>query len=115
MNTSFFNASSAWDKVFAAVVAVLFVATTILQQKLGQRPPKYQKQHPNDKNKNQANQMKWVMIIMNVVFGFMALSNTTLGIYWLIVAVYQICQSQIGRLINEYRYKKLQEKNSMNF
>ena len=59
--------------------------------------------------------MKWVMIIMNVVFGFMALSNTTLGIYWLIGAVYQIGQSQIGRLLNEYKYKKLQEKNAKEF
>ena len=116
MNTSFFNASSAWDKVFAAVIAVLFVVTTILQQKLGQRPPKYQKQRPQDKNnKPQANQMKWIMIIMNVVFGFMALSNTTLGIYWLIGAIYQIGQSQLGRWINERRYYRLQAKQEKEF
>ena len=117
MNTSFFNATSAWDKVFAAVVAILFVGVTIVQQKLSQRPPKYQKQRPQDKNnKNQqGNQMKWVMIIMNVVFGFMALSNTTLGIYWLIGAIYQMGQSQIGRMINEHRYYKIQEKNAKEF
>ena len=64
-------------------------------------------QMPNDK-KNQKNQMKWVMIIMNVMFGFMALSNTTLGIYWLIGAVYQIFQSEIGRIINNKKYEKMQ-------
>ena len=117
MNTSFFNATSGWDKFFSALVAVLFVGITILQQKLSQRPPKYQKQRPQDKNQKnqQANQMKWVMIIMNVVFGFMALSNTTLGIYWLIGAVYQIAQSQIGRLLNDRKYYKLQAKNAKEF
>ena len=118
MNTNFFSSTaSGWDKFFSALVAVLFVGTTILQQKLGQRPPKYQKQRPQDKNQKnqQANQMKWVMIIMNVVFGFMALSNTTLGIYWLIGAVYQIGQSQIGRLINERRYYRLEAKHSKDF
>ncbi len=117
MNTSFFNATSGWDKFFSALVAVAFVGITLLQQKLSQRPPRYQKQRPQDKNQKnqQANQMKWVMIIMNVVFGFMALSNTTLGIYWLIGAIYQIGQSQIGRLINERRYYRLQEKQSKEF
>ena len=52
--------------------------------------------------------MKWVMIIMNVMFGFMALSNTTLGIYWLIGAVYQIFQSEVGRFINNKKYEKMQ-------
>ena len=50
--------------------------------------------------------MKWIMIIMNVVFGFMALSNTTLGIYWLIGAIYQIFQSELTRMINNRRYEK---------
>ena len=107
MNTSFFSASSAWDKVFAAFIAVAFVGLQILQQKLSSRPTKYQRIHPNDK-KNQKNQMKWVMIIMNVMFGFMALSNTTLGIYWLIGALYQIFQSEVGRFINNKKYEKMQ-------
>ena len=109
MNTSFFDASSVQDKIFAVVVALIFVGLQVLQQKLSSRPMKYQKVHPNDK-KNNNNQMKWMMIIMNVMFGFMALSNTTLGIYWLIGAVYQLFQSQVGRWINERKYEKQQSR-----
>ena len=106
MNTSFFDAAWGWDKIFGLLVAVLFVGLQVLQQKLSQRPSKWQKRYPNDKKKAQGNSMKWIMIIMNVVFGFMALSNTTLGIYWLIGAIYQIFQSELTRMINNRRYEK---------
>ena len=91
----------------------MFVGVTLLSQKLGQRPPKYQKTHPQDKLKKnqQGNQMKWVMIIMNVMFGFMALSNTALGIYWLIGGVYQLLQAQVGRWLNELKWEKMQKEN----
>jgi YidC/Oxa1 family membrane protein insertase len=115
MNTSFFQATMWYDKVFAAVVAVLFVAMTILSQKLSQRPQKYQKIHPQDKNKqaDQGKQMKYMMVIMNVMFGFMALSNTSLGIYWLIGSIYQLFQSQVGRWINAYKWDKAQKQNNI--
>lgn len=115
MNTSFFDAAMWYDKVFAAVVALAFGGLTILQQKLGQKPPKYQKQRPNDKaaqNSQQQKTMKTMMIVMNVMFVFMSLSNTALAIYWLIGAIYQIFQSQVGRKLNERNYYKMQEKNN---
>jgi len=113
MNTSFMAATQWYDKVFAVIVALLFVGVTLLSQKLGQRPPKYQKTHPQDKLKKnqQGNQMKWMMLIMNVMFGFMALSNTALGIYWLIGGIYQLFQSQVGRWINELKWEKMQKEN----
>lgn len=116
INTSFFSAPALHDKIFAAVIAIAFGALQILQQKLSSRPPKYQKQHPNAKNKQQdqqQKQMKWMMIIMNVMFVFMSLSSTSLALYWLIGAVYQIFQSQVGRKINEIQYKKMKEKNNL--
>ena len=79
-------------------------------------PPKYQKQRNTPQTKQQTdqqNQMKWMMIIMNVMFVFMSLSSTSLAIYWLIGAIYQIFQSQIGKKINEYQYYKMQEKNNL--
>jgi membrane protein insertase Oxa1/YidC/SpoIIIJ len=109
MTTSFFNAAEVKDKIFGLVIALLFGGVTFLQQKLGQRPLKYQKKYNDAKNKKQTdqqNQMKWMMIIMNVMFVFMSLSSTSLGIYWLIGGVYQIGQSQIGRMINERNYEK---------
>lgn len=113
MNTSFMGATQWYDKVFSVVVALLFIGVTILSQKLGQRPPKYQKTHPQDKLKKnqQANQMKIMMIVMNVMFGFMALSNTALGIYWLIGGIYQLFQSQVGRWMNEIKWEKMQKEN----
>ena len=116
INTSFFDAVNIQDKIFAVVVAVAFGALQILQQKLSSRPPKYQKQHPNSKTSQQADQqkqMKMMMNIMTIMFVFMALSSTSLALYWLIGAVYQIFQSQVGRKINEIQYYKLKEKNNL--
>lgn len=116
INTSFFNATELHDKIFAVVIALAFGALQILQQKLSSRPPKYQKKYPNSKNQKQdqqQKQMKWMMMIMNVMFVFMSLSSTSLALYWLIGAVYQIFQSQVGRKINEIQYKKMKEKNNL--
>lgn len=111
INTSFFNATQVHDKIFAVVVALLFGALQLLQQKLASRPPKYQKRRPNDKNsQQQQNQMKWMTTIMTVMFVFMSLSSTSLALYWLIGAIYQIFQSQVGRKMNEVKYKKMKEK-----
>ena len=114
INTSFWDATAIQDKIFAVVVALLFGGITILQQKLGQRPPKYQKQHPNVKNQQQTDQQKTMntmMIVMNVMFVFMSLSSTALAIYWLIGGIYQIFQSFVGRKINERNYEKQQKEN----
>lgn len=114
LNTSFWNASAVQDKIFAAVVALAFGGITFLQQKLGQRPPKYQKQHPNVKNQEQSQQqktMQMMMLFMNVMFVFMSLSNTALAVYWLIGGIYQIFQSFVGRKMNERHYEKLQKEN----
>ena len=107
MATSFYQATDIKDKIFGLVVALLFGAITILSQKLGQRPMKYQKKYKTEAAKQQQNNsMKYMMIIMNVMFVIMALSSTALGIYWLIGGIYQLGQSQVGRMINERNYKK---------
>ena len=118
LNTGFMEASaSVADKIFAAVLAAGFVGVNILSQKLAQRPPKYQKQRPNqvetEQQRMQKQQMKMMTIMMNVMFGFMSLQSTSLALYWLIGGVYQIGQSQIGRIINEKQYEKLKEKENM--
>ncbi|MBE6136809.1 MAG: YidC/Oxa1 family membrane protein insertase [Erysipelotrichaceae bacterium] len=116
LNTSFFEATAVKDKIFAVVVALIFGGLQILQQKLSSRPPKYQKQHPNANSaqqNQQQKQMKTMMLVMNIMFVFMCLNSTSLAIYWLIGAVYQIFQSFIGRKINEYQYYKTQQKNNI--
>ena len=115
MDTSFWEATAVHDKIFAVVIALAFGGLTILQQKLGQRPPKYQKQRPKrttSEQDAQQKQMNTMMIVMNVMFVFMSLSSTSLAIYWLIGAIYQIFQSQLGRKLNERRYYKLEAKNN---
>lgn len=114
LNSSWFEASwDQWqDKIFCAVIALLFIGVSVLQQYLAQRPAKYQKVHPQDKNKKNANQnqMKMMMVIMNVMFGFMVLQSTSLGIYWLIGGIYQLFQSQVGRWMNNRKYEKMKQK-----
>lgn len=112
LNTSFYSAVTTHDKVFAIVLAVSFGAITFLSQKLASRKPKYQKNYPNKnpKGNSQANQMKWMNIIMTVMFVFMSLSSTSLALYWLVGGIYQLGQSQVGRFLNERNYYKMKSK-----
>lgn len=118
LNTGFSEVSaSVADKIFAVILAVSFVGINLLSQKLAQRPPKYQKQRPNqvetEQQKMQKQQTKMMMIMMNVMFGVMSLQSTSLALYWLIGGIYQIGQSQIGRIINEKQYEKMKLKENM--
>ena len=111
LDTSFFAATEIKDKIFAVVIALMFGGLQILQQKLSSRPPKYQKKNPKKTNTDQAKQMKIMMYVMTIMFVFMCLNSTSLAIYWLIGAVYQIFQSQVGRWMNEYKWEKMQKEN----
>ena len=118
LNTSFFEATAIQDKIFAVVLAVGFGGLTLLSQKLAAKKPKYLKEYNNSKSTNaqqeqQQNQMKMMNIIMTVMFVFMSLSSTSLALYWLIGAIYQLFQSFIGRKINERNYYKAQKKSSI--
>ncbi|HIT49540.1 MAG TPA: membrane protein insertase YidC [Candidatus Pelethenecus faecipullorum] len=118
LNTSFFEATAIQDKIFAVVLAVGFGGLTLLSQKLAAKKPKYLKEYNNSKSTNaqqeqQQKQMKMMNIIMTVMFVFMSLSSTSLALYWLIGAIYQLFQSFIGRKINERNYYKAQKKSSI--
>lgn len=113
LNTSFYEASTTHDKIFALVIALLFGAITYVSQKLAQKKPSYQKTYPNQnlKGNQQQKQMKMMTTVMNVMFVFMSLSSTSLALYWLIGGIYQLFQSHVGRWINEKNYYKMKEKN----
>lgn len=117
LNTSFFEATAIQDKIFAVVLAVGFGALTILSQKLAQRKPKYMKDYnarsSNSKQDQQQKQMKMMNYVMTIMFVFMSLSSTSLALYWLIGAIYQIFQSFIGRKLNEINYFKAQKKSTV--
>jgi len=109
LDTSFWSATAIQDKIFAVVVALLFGGLQILQQKLSSRPPRYLKKNPKKNGTDQAKQMKMMMYVMTIMFVIMSLSSTSLAIYWLIGAVYQIFQSQVGRILNEKKYYKMRD------
>lgn len=112
LNTSFYQATTTHDKVFAVVIALMFGAVTIISQKLATRKPSYQKNYPNKNPKadDQAKQMKMMNSIMTVMFVIMSLSSTSLALYWLIGGIYQLGQSQVGRIMNERNYYKMKVK-----
>ena len=98
------------DRILCVVIAILYAGITFLSQKLAQRKPSYMKKTTyNPKANDQAKQMKIMNIVMIVMFFFIALSSTALGIYWLIGAIYQIFQSYIGRKMNERAYYKMKK------
>ena len=115
LNTSFFEATAIQDKIFALVLAVGFGALNILSQKLASKKPSYMKEYANDRVKtqqqlDQEKQMKMMSYVMTGMFVVMSLSSTSLALYWLIGAIYQLFQSFVGRKLNEHNYKKAQEK-----
>lgn len=96
------------DRIFCIVIAIVYAAVTFLSQKLAQRKPSYVKKTTyNTQSNDQAKQMRMMNTIMIVMFFFIALSSTALGIYWLIGGIYQLVQSQIGRKLNERKYYKM--------
>ncbi len=100
------------DRILCVVIALLYAGITFLSQKLAQRKPSYVKKTTyNPKGNDQARQMRIMNIVMIVMFFFIALSSTALGIYWLIGAIYQIFQSYIGRKMNERAYYKMKKEN----
>ncbi len=113
LNTSFFDATLAQDKIFAVVLALAFGAVTYVSQKISSKKPSYQKTYPNQNPAadSQAKQMKMMTTVMNVMFVFMSLQSTSLALYWLIGGIYQLGQSQVGRYMNEKNYYKMKEKN----
>ena len=102
------------DRILCVVIALLYAGITFLSQKLAQRKPSYmRKTSYNVKGNDQAKQMRIMNIVMIVMFFFIALSSTALGIYWLIGAIYQIFQSYIGRKMNERAYYKMKKESMM--
>lgn len=117
LNTSFFAATQIRDKIFAVVLAVAFGAINILSQRLAARKPKYLKQYNNrpgnSKQESQQKQMKIMSYVMTIMFVFMSLSSTSLALYWIIGAIYQLFQSFVGRKLNEINYYKAQKKSTV--
>jgi len=117
-NFSFDIAS--WDATnwFTLIIAIAFGGITYLSQKLTSKKPSYAKKDYSAPVKranapDPAKQTQTMMFFMNFVFIVMALSSTSLAIYWLVGAIYQIGQSQLGRYLNEKNYYKMEKKDTI--
>lgn len=117
LNTSFSDPELK-NKLFAVALAIIFAGLTLLSQKLASRPPKYVKEYQKNRPQSaQAEQSQKTMKIMNyvmtIMFVIMALSSTSLALYWVIGAIYQLFQSFVGRKLNERNYYKAQKKSTV--
>ena len=119
LNTGFFEATASMpDKIFALVIAIAFGALNLLSQKLASKKPSYMKDYASNRvqtqqQEQQQKQMKMMSYMMTGMFVFMSLQSTSLALYWLIGAVYQLFQSFVGRKINEKNYLKSQQQSSV--
>ena len=119
LNTGFFEASAQMhDKIFALVIALGFGALNLLSQKLASKKPSYMKDYASNRvqtqqQEQQQKQMKMMSYMMTGMFVFMSLQSTSLALYWLIGAVYQLFQSYVGRKLNEKNYLKAQQESSV--
>lgn len=103
---------------FTLIIALSFGGITYINQKLSSKKPSYAKKEfkkpvQRDGKPDAAKQTQTMMYVMNFMFIFMALSSTSLAIYWLVGAIYQMGQSQIGRHLNERNYYKMQKKDTI--
>ncbi len=117
LNTSFSDPELK-NKLFAVALALIFGGLTLLSQKLASRQPKYVKDYQKNRPQTaQAEQSQKTMKIMNyvmtIMFVMMSLTSTSLALYWVIGAVYQLFQSFIGRKLNERNYYKAQKKSTV--
>ena len=70
----------------------------------------YNRNIKTNQQDQQQKQMKIMNIVMTVMFVFMSLSSTSLALYWIIGAIYQLFQSFVGRKLNELKYYRTQKK-----
>lgn len=110
-----------WSAPFfvGIILSILVGGTMWLLNYLAQRKPRYQKNtytHNNNGNQQQ-NQMGSTMKIMNYFMILMmvlaSLSNNGLALYWVIGNVYSIGQNFLNRYLNEKKYYKLKQQNSV--
>lgn len=111
-------ATGGWNNVFTFILAAVVGVTMWLLQKLSSQKPSYAKntgtQVKTDQQMQTERTMKmvsWIMIGM-MVLTTMASVNA-LGFYWVIGNLYSIGQSMINRKLNEKKYEKAKNAQSI--
>lgn len=112
--------AEAWSPAFiVGIVLSLLVGVTMwLVNHFAQKKPSYQKNtHTHNANNQQANQMAGTMKFMNyfmiVMMVVASLSSNALALYWVIGNIYSIIQGFINRYLNEKKYYKMKQENTI--
>ena len=100
------------------ILPVLVGVTMVACQLVSQMKPAYAKKaYPNQQESDQAKQTKkMMMIMMYFMTGMMVLMSFrsgTLALYWVIGNLYTIVQTVANRKINEIKWAKVQETNTI--
>ena len=104
--------------IVGIVLSVLVGGTMWLLNYFSQKKPSYQKNtHTHNAKNQQADQMTKTMKFMNyfmiVMMVVAALSNNGLALYWVFGNIYSIIQGFINRYLNEKKYYKMKNENSV--
>ena len=108
-----------WSAPFIVgiILAILVGVTMWLLNYFSQKKPSYQKNTYTHNASSQADQMASTMKIMNYFMIFMmvmaALSNNGLALYWVFGNIYSIIQGFINRYLNEKKYYKMKQSDSV--
>ena len=107
-----------WSASFfvGIILSIIVGATMWLLNHFAQKKPSYAK-NTHTHNNQQANQMTSSIKFMNYFMIFMmvfaALSNNGLALYWVFGNIYSIIQGFINRHLNEKKYYKMKQENSV--
>ena len=108
-----------WSAPFIVgiVLAILVGGSMWLLNYFSQKKPSYQKNTHTHNASQQADQMAGTMKFMNYFMIFMmvtaALSNNGLALYWVFGNIYSIIQGFINRYLNEKKYYKMKQSDSI--
>ena len=108
-----------WSAPFIVgiILAILVGGSMWLLNHFSQKKPSYQKNTYTHNASGQADQMASTMKIMNYFMIFMmvmaALSNNGLALYWVFGNIYSIIQGFINRYLNEKKYYKMKQSDSV--
>ena len=101
------------------VILPVFVGITmVICQLVSQMKPSYAKKaYPNQPESDQAKQTKKMMMIMmyfmTAMMVLMSFRSGTLALYWIIGNLYTIVQTIVNRKVNEIKWNKAQESNTI--
>ena len=103
--------------IVGIILAIIVGGTMWLLNYFSQKKPSYQKNTYTHNASGQADQMASTMKIMNYFMIFMmvmaALSNNGLALYWVFGNIYSIIQGFINRYLNEKKYYKMKQSDSV--